>query len=132
MAQMTGHPLLGVVENMAYFVCPSCAEKHFIFGRGGAIEIAHAMQVPLLARIPLDTQTRQGGDTGVPAALHHETAVGAAFDDIARAVLAHSALTSGSGNANPARDADGASREQRDRATPMGPEPSSAESTEAD
>jgi ATP-binding protein involved in chromosome partitioning len=89
MAQMTGHPLLGVVENMAYFLCPSCGEKHYVFGRGGAFEIAHAMQTRLLGRIPLDPDTRQGGDTGIPAALHPETAVGGAFADIARAVLAH-------------------------------------------
>jgi ATP-binding protein involved in chromosome partitioning len=88
MAQMTGHPLLGVVENMAYFICPNCDEKHYIFGRGGAFEIAHSMQIPLLGRIPLDPETRQGGDAGLPAALRPETAVGAAFAEIAHAVLA--------------------------------------------
>jgi ATP-binding protein involved in chromosome partitioning len=87
MAQMTGHPLLGVVENMSYFVCPNCAEKHYVFGRGGAFEIAHSMQVPLLGRIPLDAETRHGGDAGLPAALHPETPVGAAFAEIARAVM---------------------------------------------
>ncbi len=96
MAQMTGHPLLGVVENMAYFLCPSCGEKHYLFGRGGACEIAHTMQTRLLGRIPLDPDTRQGGDTGIPAALHPETAVGGAFADIARAVLAHRPAPPGS------------------------------------
>jgi ATP-binding protein involved in chromosome partitioning len=93
MAQMTGHPLLGVVENMAYFVCPTCNEKHYVFGRGGAFEIAHEMHVPLLGRIPLDTDTRQGGDAGLPPALHPETAVGAAFADIAAGVRAPCAPT---------------------------------------
>ncbi len=58
MAQLTKHRLLGVIENMAYFICPNCHEKHYIFGRGGAFEIAHTMGTQLLGRVPLDEQTR--------------------------------------------------------------------------
>jgi ATP-binding protein involved in chromosome partitioning len=87
MAQKTHHQLLGVVENMSYFVCPSCQTRHHIFGRGGAFEIARLMDTRLLGRIPLDEATREGGDVGRPAALDPTSAVGAAFADIAKAVL---------------------------------------------
>jgi len=87
MAQMTKQRVLGVIENMAYFVCPSCHERHHIFGRGGAFEIARLMDTRLLGRIPLDEATREGGDHGSPAALDPSTAVGAAFADIAKALV---------------------------------------------
>lgn len=84
MAQMTKHRVVGVIENMAYFVCPACDAMHYIFGRGGAFEIARLMDTRLLGRIPLDESTRQGGDAGTPAALDASSTVGAAFHDIAR------------------------------------------------
>ena len=86
MAQMTRQRVLGVVENMAYYVCPGCGDRHYIFGRGGAFEIARLMDTRLLARIPLDEATREGGDQGTPAALDPSTPVGAAFADMARAI----------------------------------------------
>jgi ATP-binding protein involved in chromosome partitioning len=86
MAQMTKQRVLGVVENMSYFVCPDCSSRHYIFGRGGAFEIARLMDTRLLGRIPLDEATREGGDNGHPAALDPSTPVGAAFADIARAL----------------------------------------------
>ena len=72
---------------MAYYVCPDCDSRHYIFGRGGAYEIAREMDSRLLGRIPLDEATRQGGDTGAPAALDPSTPVGAAFADIARQLV---------------------------------------------
>jgi ATP-binding protein involved in chromosome partitioning len=88
MAQMTHHRIIGVVENMAYFVCPDCDTRHYVFGRGGAHELARKMDTRLLGRVPLDEATRQGGDAGRPAALDPTSAVGAAFHDIAKALLA--------------------------------------------
>lgn len=88
MARTTKHKLLGVVENMSYFVCPNCNEKHYIFGRGGAVEISQTMGIPVLGSIPLDESTRAGGDSGEPPALHPETPVGAAFHELAKAILA--------------------------------------------
>lgn len=87
MAQMTKHRIAGVVENMSYFVCPACGERHHIFGRGGAFEIAQIMDTILLARIPLDEATRSGGDAGRPPALDPADPVGAVFHDMARALL---------------------------------------------
>jgi ATP-binding protein involved in chromosome partitioning len=86
MAQMTKHKIAGVVENMAYFECPDCGSRHYIFGRGGAFEIARLMQTKLLGRIPLDERTRQGGDAGQPAALDVQSSVGRVFHDIARSL----------------------------------------------
>jgi len=86
MARMTKQHVLGVVENMSYYICPDCGSRHYIFGRGGAYEIARLMDTRLLGRIPLDEATREGGDTGAPAALDPSTPVGAAFADIARAI----------------------------------------------
>lgn len=87
MAAMTGHHILGVVENMSYFECPSCGKRHYVFGRGGAAAIAQAAGTEVLARIPLDEAAREGGDEGEPPALHPETAVGAAFAGLAAGIL---------------------------------------------
>ena len=86
MALLTKHRIIGVVENMAYFVCPSCGEKHFIFGHGGAFEIARAVGTTLLGRIPLEESTRSAGDAGTPPALDSASPAGAVFDEIARAI----------------------------------------------
>ena len=86
MAQMTDHRLVGVIENMSYFICPACGEKHHVFGRGGAFEIARAMDTTLLGRVPLDEKTRKGGDAGTPAALDAGDSIGAIFHDMARTI----------------------------------------------
>ncbi len=88
MAQLTKHRIIGVIENMSYFVCPHCGEKHFIFGHGGAFEIARAAETTLLGRIPLEEATRSAGDAGVPPALDPSSAAGAVFHDMARAIAA--------------------------------------------
>lgn len=93
MALMTKHRVLGVIENMAYFTCPDCGTRHHIFGQGGAFELARAMDTRLLGRIPLDEATRKGGDTGAPAALDEDSAVGAALRDIATEIMTPDATT---------------------------------------
>src|SRR5574341_325643 len=59
-------PVLGVVENMSYFLCPHCGERTEIFAHGGARQMAEKMQVPFIGEIPLDVKIRVGGDTGLP------------------------------------------------------------------
>jgi ATP-binding protein involved in chromosome partitioning len=59
-------PVFGVVENMSYFVCPHCGERTEIFGHGGGQRAAEELGLEFLGEIPLDVQTRVGGDTGVP------------------------------------------------------------------
>lgn len=58
--------ILGVVENMSYFLCPSDGKRYDIFGTGGGTREAARLKVPLLAEIPIDIATREGGDRGTP------------------------------------------------------------------
>jgi ATP-binding protein involved in chromosome partitioning len=59
-------PILGVVENMSYFLCPSCGERHDVFGHGGAREIADKIGVPFLGEVPLHMDIRERSDSGRP------------------------------------------------------------------
>ncbi len=59
-------PVLGIVENMAYFICPSCQARHEIFHHGGGAAAARTFEVPFLGEIPIDLAIREGGDRGVP------------------------------------------------------------------
>jgi ATP-binding protein involved in chromosome partitioning len=61
-------PILGLVENMSYFVCPNDGNRYNIFGSGGGEREAARLQVPLLAQIPLEIELRESGDKGVPVA----------------------------------------------------------------
>ncbi len=66
--------LVGVVENMSYFVCPHCNHEIDIFSRGGVERTAHQFQTPFLGSIQIDPELRKAGDTGKPAALEGENA----------------------------------------------------------
>jgi ATP-binding protein involved in chromosome partitioning len=59
-------PLLGLVENMSYFLCPGDGRRYDIFGTGGGEREAARLQVPLLAQIPIEMAVRESGDMGVP------------------------------------------------------------------
>jgi len=59
-------PMLGVVENMSYFECSKCNEKHYIFGKGGAEKISEKHNMPLLGAIPLNSGIMAGSDVGKP------------------------------------------------------------------
>jgi ATP-binding protein involved in chromosome partitioning len=60
-------PILGVVENMSYYQCPTCGEVAHLFGQGGGQRVSERMGVDFLAEIPLDVSVREGGDVGQPA-----------------------------------------------------------------
>ena len=64
MAGMMNVPVLGLVENMSYYVCPDCGNRHEIFGRSQAEEIAAAFQIPHTARIPIDPAITARVDAG--------------------------------------------------------------------
>ena len=60
-------PVLGLIENMSYFVSPSDGKRYDIFGSGGGEREAKRIRVPLLGQIPIDIATREAGDRGMPS-----------------------------------------------------------------
>ena len=79
-------PIVGMVENMSWFDTGD-GTKHYIFGKGGAVELAAELGVPLLGEIPITQELREGGDTGCPLAAG-EGAMARAFDELAANFLA--------------------------------------------
>jgi ATP-binding protein involved in chromosome partitioning len=59
-------PIVGIVENMSYFICDGCGKKHEIFSRGGAERAAREFKIPFLGEIPITPSLREWGDKGVP------------------------------------------------------------------
>jgi ATP-binding protein involved in chromosome partitioning len=77
-------PVVGVIENMSYFICPDCNSRHELFGSGGGQRIANAFNVPLLGQVPLQPNVRTGGDEGQPVVMADPTSPAAqAFDAVA-------------------------------------------------
>ncbi len=68
MFQKTNVPVLGIVENMSYFLCPSDGCRYDIFGEGGGAREAARLRVPLLGQIPIEMAVREAGDVGRPVA----------------------------------------------------------------
>jgi len=80
-------PVLGLIENMSYFVSPSDHKRYDIFGSGGGEREAKRLRVPLLGQIPIDIATREAGDRGIPiVAEDRESIVTAKFNKIARRI----------------------------------------------
>lgn len=77
-------PVLGMVENMAYFVPPDMPEKKYhIFGKGGARKLAQELNVPVLGEVPLQQNVREGGDLGKPIVIEDENSpAGTAFLEV--------------------------------------------------
>lgn len=81
-------PVLGIIENMAYFTPEELPEnKYYIFGKGGAKNLAEDLGVPFLGDIPLVQSIRESGDVGRPAALQIATPIEAAFEKITQNVV---------------------------------------------
>jgi Mrp family chromosome partitioning ATPase len=78
-------PVLGLIENMSYFACPSDGKRYDIFGSGGGLRESKRLRVPLLGQIPIDIATRESGDRGLPiTAETDDSAVSAEFMKIAQ------------------------------------------------
>ncbi len=58
--------ILGIIENMSYFICDSCNEKHYIFSKDGVIKEAEKFRVPFLGNIPINKRLREQSDKGIP------------------------------------------------------------------
>lgn len=77
-------PILGLVENMAWFTPAELPEnKYYIFGKDGAKNLAEEMHIPLLGQIPIVQSICEGGDRGEPVATNPDTITGAAFSNLA-------------------------------------------------
>jgi ATP-binding protein involved in chromosome partitioning len=88
-------PLLGVVENMSYFVCGHCNERTDIFGTGGGRRMAEELKIPFLGEVPIDTRVRAGGDEGRPiVAASPDAPAARAFLDVAGRVAAQISIQS--------------------------------------
>jgi ATP-binding protein involved in chromosome partitioning len=66
MFQQTRVPILGIVENMSYYICPHCDSKDYIFGQGGGSRAAEQLGIPFLGEVPLDLAIRTQSDIGQP------------------------------------------------------------------
>lgn len=76
-------PVIGLIENMAWFTPAELPEnKYYIFGRDGALNLAHGMGVPFLGHIPLVQGVREAGDAGRPAVFQENTPTAKAFEEI--------------------------------------------------
>jgi ATP-binding protein involved in chromosome partitioning len=91
-------PVLGIVENMAYFECPECRTRHELFSHGGGAEAAARFEVPFLGEIPIERDIRVAGDEGIPVTVRDlESPAARAFirvaGEVARqlSILAHPA-----------------------------------------
>ena len=86
---------LGLIENMSWYVCPSCGHRHEIFSHGGAETAAKRLGVPFLGAIPLEESIREDADAGVPVVISRPQSAGArAFVQIASQVAARTSIQS--------------------------------------
>ncbi len=102
MFQKVNVPLLGIVENMSFFVCGHCGERTEIFSHGGGERAAEKLGIPFLGRVPIDPVIRAGGDTGNPIVVAKpESPQAQAFREIAAKLAA--ALQTGGVSATKSR-----------------------------
>lgn len=80
-------PILGIIENMSYFMCPHCQQRIHIFGKGGGKTVSDRFNVPFLGEIPLHSQIMEGSDVGKPVAISEIGSIETkAFTDVAKTV----------------------------------------------
>jgi len=80
--------ILGVVENMSYFICPENEKEYDIFGSGGGEKISKYLNIPLLGKIPIEIEIRRGGDIGKPVAiLNQDLKSSVEFINIAKKII---------------------------------------------
>jgi ATP-binding protein involved in chromosome partitioning len=80
-------PILGMVENMSYFVCPNCNSRYDIFGSGGAQRRAGELDVPFLGEVPIQIGIRQRGDAGDTGGNYEDEATARFFRDICQRLV---------------------------------------------
>ncbi len=98
-------PVLGIVENMSYFVCPNCSEHHEIFGAGGGERLAKRFNSNLLGQVPISISVREGGDLGIPIVVGAPDSPQAeAFKQIAESVATQLSIFASRGGGLPIID----------------------------
>ena len=80
-------PVLGLVENMSYYIHEPTGDRVEIFGHGGARKAAEGLKLEFLGEVPLDPAIREGGDSGRPVSAEADSSLGVAFADIARKLV---------------------------------------------
>lgn len=80
-------PVLGLVENMSYYIHEPTGDRVEIFGHGGARKAAEDLELEFLGEVPLDLAIREGGDSGRPVSAEADSSLGVAFADIARKLV---------------------------------------------
>ncbi len=89
MFQMVSVPVLGIIENMSYFICDQCTKRHYIFRQGGGRRIAESLGVPFLGEIPIEPAVAEDGDIGMPVVERHPDSTAAkAYTQIAGEIAA--------------------------------------------
>ncbi len=100
MFDSVGVPVVGIVENMSYFICDGCGKHHQIFRSGGGERISKALGVPLLGKVPLEPSVADCGDLGTPAVLRYPNSEsGRTFAEIAEKTIRAISSLEHSGNA---------------------------------
>jgi len=87
MAQKVNINILGIVENMSYFICPNCSTTHYIFGQGETEDIAKILNTEIIGRIPLDIEIRQDSDNGIPTVLKENDPAAKIYIEIAQRII---------------------------------------------
>jgi len=87
MFEQVNVPVLGVIENMSYFIAPDTGNKYEIFGRGGGQKLCDEYGLNFLGEVPMGMEVREGGDKGIPVVVSHpESLQSLAFDKVAEEV----------------------------------------------
>jgi ATP-binding protein involved in chromosome partitioning len=86
-------PVLGVVENMSHYECPTCGTVAYLFGQGGGERVSQRMGVDLLGQVPLEMAVREGGDSGEPVVVRNVgSATAVALTQLAQVVAVRLAI----------------------------------------
>ena len=90
MFQQVKVPLLGIVENMSYFICPECGHEEKIFGEGATDKFLEENKIPLLGKVPIESAFASSGDTGKPLVLDSDKDyMKEIYNDLASSLVDH-------------------------------------------
>jgi len=99
MFRQVGVPLLGIVENMSYYLCPACGHRDDVFAHGGGARTAEEQGAPFLGEVPLNSELRIAMDAGRPPAADDGSPIGAVYREIASRAAQQIAIANAAGAA---------------------------------